>query len=119
MSAANALKAARAAGISLAIEGNKLVVEAPTPPSPEIVENISRHKAEILNLLRSAAAAWSAADWQAFFDERAGILEHDGRLDRLDAEMYCLRGLRRSLAGAASTGRTRARTLPPLWQVGL
>ena len=87
MSAANAIKAARAAGISFAIEGNKLVVEAPAPPSPEIVENISRHKAEILNLLRSAAAAWSAADWQAFFDERAGILEHGGRLNCLDAEM--------------------------------
>src|SRR5262245_14585783 len=87
MSATSALKAARAAGISFAIEGDKLVLEAPSPPSPKIVEYISQHKAEILNLLRSAAATWSAADWQAFFDERAGILEHDGRLGRLDAEM--------------------------------
>ena len=32
------------------------------------------------------AAEWDAEDWQAHFDERAGIAEHDGGLSRADAE---------------------------------
>ncbi len=32
------------------------------------------------------APGWDAADWRAYFDERAGIAEHDGGLSRADAE---------------------------------
>ena len=32
------------------------------------------------------AGEWDAEDWQAYFDERAGIAEHDGGLSRADAE---------------------------------
>jgi hypothetical protein len=32
-------------------------------------------------------AAWSPEDWRARFDERAGFLEHDGGLLRLEAEV--------------------------------
>jgi hypothetical protein len=32
------------------------------------------------------AAEWGAEDWQAHFDERAGIAEHDGGLSRAAAE---------------------------------
>jgi hypothetical protein len=32
-------------------------------------------------------ATWSAEDWRAHFDERAGFLEHDGGLSRVDAEV--------------------------------
>ncbi len=35
---------------------------------------------------RAGIAAWGAEDWQAHFDERAGIAEHDGGLSRTDAE---------------------------------
>ena len=31
-------------------------------------------------------STWDAEDWQAHFDERAGIAEHDGGLERADAE---------------------------------
>ncbi len=31
-------------------------------------------------------STWNADDWQAHFDERAGIAEHDGGLSRADAE---------------------------------
>lgn len=31
-------------------------------------------------------STWDAEDWQAHFDERAGIAEHDGGLPRADAE---------------------------------
>lgn len=35
---------------------------------------------------RSARSTWDAEDWRAYFDERAGIAEHDGGLARADAE---------------------------------
>ncbi len=34
----------------------------------------------------AGAPAWGAEDWRAFFDERAGIAEHDGGLSRANAE---------------------------------
>ena len=87
MSAASALRAARLVGISFAIEGDDLLLEAPAPPPPEVIEAICQHKSEILILLRSSDATWSSEDWQALFDERAGVVEHDGVYGRLDAEM--------------------------------
>ena len=35
--------------------------------------------------------AWDAADWQAYFDERAGVAEYDGGLSRPDAESMAYR----------------------------
>ena len=88
MSALLALKAARAAGLTFHIEGEHLVVEGPCAPAAEVIEAISKHKAEILDLLRHDAASWSPEDWQALFDERAAVLEYDGGLGRLDAELW-------------------------------
>ena len=87
MSAAEALKAAREAGIELEVEGDDLVWAADEQPAAAILDLLSRHKAGIVRLLRPATDGWSAEDWQAFFDERAGIAEHDGGFTRLDAEM--------------------------------
>lgn len=36
-------------------------------------------------------APWGAADWQAYFDERAGIAEFDGGLTRKEAEVQAYR----------------------------
>jgi hypothetical protein len=62
------------------------VLEASSPPPAVVLDALSRHKAEIMALLRSAKDGWSAEDWQVFFDERAGIAEFDGGLPRLEAE---------------------------------
>ncbi len=35
----------------------------------------------------SSSSTWDAEDWQAHFDERAGIAEHDGGLERAGAEL--------------------------------
>ena len=53
MSAAEALKAARAAGIELGIDGDDLVLEATAPPPAAVLDLLSRHKAGD----RGAAAA--------------------------------------------------------------
>jgi hypothetical protein len=86
MSAAESLKAARAAGIYLGIDSDDLVLEASLLPPAAVLDALSRHKAEIMALLRSAKDGWSVEDWQVFFDERAGIAEFDGGLPRLEAE---------------------------------
>ena len=86
MSAAQALKAARAVGIHLEVDGDDLLLEAPAPPPSAILEVLSQHKAEIVAVLRPGPDGWSAEDWQVFFDERAGIIEFDGGLPRAEAE---------------------------------
>jgi hypothetical protein len=62
------------------------VLEGSAPPSPAVLDLLSRHKAGIVALLRPADDGWSAEDWQVFFDERAGIAEFDGALPRSEAE---------------------------------
>jgi hypothetical protein len=86
MNAAEALKVALAAGISIEIDGDDLVLEASAPPQPALLDLLSHHKANIVALLRLADDGWSAEDWQVFFDERAGIAEFDGGLSRGQAE---------------------------------
>ena len=86
MSAAEAPRAARMAGIDVRIEGDGLALEAQAPPSAEILELLARHKPGIVALLRPGRDGWSAAGWQAYFDERAGIAELDGGLPRPEAE---------------------------------
>ena len=86
MSGAAILRAARAAGLDLRIDGDGLVLQAHAPPPPEILDALARHKQEIIDLLRPGRDGWSAEDWQAHFDERAGIAEFDGGLPRPDAE---------------------------------
>jgi hypothetical protein len=86
MSAAEALKAARGAGIQLGIDGDDLVLEASAPPPAAVLDELSRHKAEIVVLLRPGRDGWSAEDWQVFFYERAGIVEFDGGKPRPEAE---------------------------------
>ena len=90
MSAAQALSAARAAGIHLEVDGNDLLLEAASEPPAVVLDELSRHKTEIVAVLRPGPDGWSADDWQAFFDERAGIMEFDGRLSRTEAEAQAL-----------------------------
>jgi hypothetical protein len=86
MSAAEALKSARAAGIRLGIDGDALTLEASEAPSPAVLDLLSRHKADLVALLRPVEDGWSAEDWLAFYDGRAGIAEFNGGLLRAEAE---------------------------------
>ena len=86
MNAADALKTARAAGIRVGIDGADLVLEASAAPPPAVLDTLSRNKAEIIALLRSSNDGWTAEDWQAFYDERAGLAEFDNGTSRTQAE---------------------------------
>ena len=87
MSAAEALRAAHAAGITVMFDGEDLVLEASAEPPQAVLDVLARHKLSILALLRPGQAGWTAEDWRARFDERAGFLEHDGGLLRVEAEV--------------------------------
>jgi hypothetical protein len=86
MSVAEALKAARAAGVEVGLDGDDLVLEAPAPPPAAVLDLLSRHKPGIVMLLRPGPDGWSAEDWHVFFDERPGIVDFDGGLPRVEAE---------------------------------
>jgi hypothetical protein len=86
MSATEALRAARALGVELAIDGNDLLLEAASEPPAVVLDELSRHKAEIVALLRGGRDGWSAEDWLLFFEERAAIAEFDAGLSRAEAE---------------------------------
>jgi hypothetical protein len=86
VSAAAALKAARAAGIELELDGGDLVLEASAPPPASVLDLLSRHKAAIVALMRPGRDGWSAEDWHFFFDERANIAEFEAGLPRTQAE---------------------------------
>ena len=115
MTAAEALRTARAAGVEIALDGDDLVLEASSPPPEPVLEALSRNKAGTVALLRPGGDGWSAEDWQVYFDERVGIAEFDGGLPRPAAEApgVCLLRQRRD---EPSSGDIVARALPRLWR---
>jgi hypothetical protein len=86
MRAIDVLEGARTAGIAVAVDGEDLLLHATSAPSASMLDALSRHKPEILALLRRGPDGWSAVDWQEFYQECAGIAEFDGRLPRPEAE---------------------------------
>ena len=86
VTALEALRAARSAGVEVALDGDDLVLKAASPPPASVLDALSCNKAGIVALLRPGDDGWSAEDWQLFFDERAGIAEFDGGLSRVEAE---------------------------------
>ena len=86
MSAVEALKAARAAGVELALDGDDLVLRRLGTAARACSIALSAQGRDRGCWLRPAEDGWSAEDWQVFFDERAGIAEFDGGLPRAEAE---------------------------------
>jgi hypothetical protein len=81
---------AQTAGVQIATDGRDLLLEAHRAPPAWLLERLVRCKAEIIAQLQSQERRWSAAEWQAYYDERAAIREHDGRLFRAEAERLAL-----------------------------
>jgi hypothetical protein len=86
MSATEAFKEARAAGIRVNIDGDDLVLEAPAPPSPALLSLLKHHKAGILALLQPKKDGWTAENWHALFEEPAEIGEYKCGLSQHRAE---------------------------------
>lgn len=91
VSAAEVLRATRAAGVEVRVEGEALVLETAAPPPADVIDLLSRNKPALVALLRVRKDGWFAEDWYAFFDERAAIAEFDGGLPRRAAEVGAFR----------------------------
>jgi hypothetical protein len=86
MSARAALRSAAEAGVRVRVDGKDLELEASSEPPACVLELLSRYKPHVISLLLSSDHGWSSEDWRAYFDERAGIAEFDGKLSRQKAE---------------------------------
>ena len=69
MSAVEALSAARAAGVTVTLNGENLVLEANAEPPQAVLHVLAHHKHAIVALLRSGQNGWTAEDWRARWDE--------------------------------------------------
>lgn len=97
MTAAEIFREAATAGVTVTVEGDDLVLAAPSPPTSDLLALLGKHKADVVDVLRQNGE-WSEQDWWAAFDERAAIMEYDGGLTRSAAEAAALEevGERRS-----------------------
>ena len=86
MNAAEAVRLAQENGIRIGVAGADLILDAEREPEPNVLEAIRCNKAEIVALLGAHHDEWTAEDWKAFYDERAGIAEFDGEQSREQAE---------------------------------
>lgn len=111
MSAFQALKAAREAGVRIGMDGDALTLDADAAPPAAVLDLLSRHKAGVVALLRIGSDGWSGEDWQTLFEERGG-----NRRVRWRAAARVRRGPRlRLLHGRMAqpqSGALAARTLP-------
>jgi hypothetical protein len=86
MSAAEALRVAHAAGVTVMFDGEGLVLEANAEPPMAVLDALSRHKVAILALLRPSHDGWTAEHWRAYFGKRSGIATSHYGLPRSQAE---------------------------------
>ena len=90
MSTADASKSAGATGIEMRFDDDDLALSAAAAPHAAVLDALSQHKTGIVALLRPGRDGWSAEDWQAYFDERAGVAEFAGGLSSAEAEAHAL-----------------------------
>lgn len=87
LNAAAAIRAARRAGVRIKVKGDRLVLTAPAPPPPEVIEALAKLKSEVVHILHKAAGdGWTADDWRVRYEERAAVAEYDNGLPRPQAE---------------------------------
>jgi hypothetical protein len=85
VNAAEALRAAHAAGVTVALDGESLVLEAEIEPPQEVLDALSRHKLAILALLEPSREERSAKHWRGYFQTRRIAASRNG-LPRAEAD---------------------------------
>jgi hypothetical protein len=81
-------------GVVLEVRGGRLVVEGPSQTLTDTcVERLRAVKGELIRILDiSGTTQWDVGDYQAFFDERAAILEFEAGLAHVEAERRAFSG---------------------------
>jgi hypothetical protein len=90
------LREARAAGLVVLAEGDRLRIRGPRQAEP-VARRLLQHKGLVLNALVSGLVVLHVGDpddlpgdWRVQWEERAAILEYDGGLPRERAEATAL-----------------------------
>ena len=87
MSPAEMIERAAEDGVLIALSpSGSISAKGVRPAIDRWLPAIRQNKAAIIGLLQPGQDGWSAEDWRAFFNERAGIAEFDGGLSRAEAE---------------------------------
>jgi hypothetical protein len=90
MSAAESLRAAQAAGISITLDGEGLLLEAVAEPPQSVLDALARHKRAILNLLRPGQSGWTPEQWRAYFNRHYEIAARNGGRQQSEVEASAL-----------------------------
>ena len=85
------LEQARLAGLTVIVQGDKLIIRGPRRAG-SVAEQLLAHKGEVIDALtvESLTPAVLPSDWHLLWDERAAIREYDGGLPRERAEALAL-----------------------------
>jgi hypothetical protein len=78
VSAVEALRVAHAAGVTVTVEGESLVLEALAQPPDPVLPALSLNKGAIVALLRQRQHEWRAEQWRLQFEKRVSIAEASG-----------------------------------------
>src|SRR5262249_6425799 len=102
------LEQARLAGLTVIVQGDKLLIRGPRRAGP-LAEQLLAHKGEVIDALAAASLtpADLPADWHAVWDERAAIMEYDGGLPRERAEALALVDILQQMRRAGQWPRAR------------
>ena len=91
MSATSIIKDIRSSGGEIALADDGIKLKVPASLRDKAIIEIKGHKEAIRCALKDEIGdPWDNDDWCAFFDERAGIAEFDGRQTRAEAEVVAL-----------------------------
>ena len=85
MSTAALVRRAVDAGVVLQVREERLLLSSDSPPNDDLLHQLRSAKPEVVAYLRGLAC-WDDDDWNALYDERAGIVEFDSGLPRVEAE---------------------------------
>jgi hypothetical protein len=97
MSAAEALRVAHAAGVTVTLDGDGLLLEAKAEPPPAVLDSLAHHKVAILALLGPGQGGWTTQHWRAYFAKRSRTAASRNALPQAEAEAlafdYCVIGV--------------------------
>jgi hypothetical protein len=89
MIAQRLIEDARAAGLSIEVDGGDLIVETDGDPPPSLLAELRQHKAEVIALLRPQTQETVGAGQDIDdLDERAAIIEEGANVPKRWAEGY-------------------------------
>lgn len=81
------LEQVQALDIRLTVDGTYLKLDFVATPPPDLIEQLAKRKAEIIQYLSRSQVDWRSTDWREFFEERASVAQFCGKMSPEDAEL--------------------------------